>query len=101
MKKIERSGMVFVFEGSVKIRFLKVEGEMFILSSASPAGFNPMWNENFKFEVHVPELAMVRFVVEDYDASSQNDRVGQYCLPFTSLQMGKLAHLHVNGPCVL
>ncbi|XP_041923464.1 1-phosphatidylinositol 4,5-bisphosphate phosphodiesterase delta-1a isoform X1 [Alosa sapidissima] len=51
-------------------------------------GFNPMWNENFKFNVHVPELAMVRFVVEDYDSTSPNDLIGQYCLPFTSLQLG-------------
>ncbi|KAM9337409.1 1-phosphatidylinositol 4,5-bisphosphate phosphodiesterase delta-1a isoform 1-T1 [Symphorus nematophorus] len=51
-------------------------------------GFNPMWNERFQFDIHVPELAMVRFVVEDYDSASQNDLVGQYCLPLTSVQNG-------------
>ncbi|XP_074549392.1 1-phosphatidylinositol 4,5-bisphosphate phosphodiesterase delta-1a isoform X1 [Halichoeres trimaculatus] len=51
-------------------------------------GFNPMWNERFQFDVHVPELAMVRFVVEDYDSTSQNDLIGQYCLPLTSVQSG-------------
>ncbi|KAG7455508.1 hypothetical protein MATL_G00257500 [Megalops atlanticus] len=51
-------------------------------------GFNPMWNEQFQFEVYVPELALVRFVVEDYDSTSQNDLIGQYTLPFTSLQNG-------------
>lgn len=51
-------------------------------------GFNPMWNERFQFDIHVPELAMVRFVVEDYDSTSQNDLVGQYCLPLTSVQNG-------------
>ncbi|XP_058486582.1 1-phosphatidylinositol 4,5-bisphosphate phosphodiesterase delta-1a isoform X2 [Solea solea] len=51
-------------------------------------GFNPMWNESFQFSIHVPELTMVRFVVEDYDATSQNDHVGQYCLPLTSIQNG-------------
>ncbi|XP_059900633.1 1-phosphatidylinositol 4,5-bisphosphate phosphodiesterase delta-1a isoform X2 [Gadus macrocephalus] len=51
-------------------------------------GFNPMWNESFRFLVHVPELAMVRFLVEDYDSTSQNDLVGQYCLPLTSAQNG-------------
>ncbi|KPP61962.1 1-phosphatidylinositol 4,5-bisphosphate phosphodiesterase delta-1-like, partial [Scleropages formosus] len=40
-------------------------------------GFNPMWNENFQFDVCVPELALVRFVVEDYDSTSQNDLIGQ------------------------
>ncbi|XP_054478539.1 1-phosphatidylinositol 4,5-bisphosphate phosphodiesterase delta-1a isoform X2 [Anoplopoma fimbria] len=51
-------------------------------------GFNPMWNERFVFDIHVPELAMVRFVVEDYDSTSQNDLIGQYCLPLTSVQNG-------------
>ncbi|XP_075994184.1 1-phosphatidylinositol 4,5-bisphosphate phosphodiesterase delta-1a isoform X2 [Genypterus blacodes] len=51
-------------------------------------GFNPMWNENFQFDIQVPDLALVRFVVEDYDSTSQNDLVGQYCLPLTSMQNG-------------
>lgn len=55
----------------------------------SPSGFNPTWNHRFQFDVHVPELVMVRFVVEDYDSTSQNDLIGQYCLPLTSIQNGK------------
>ncbi|XP_072544972.1 1-phosphatidylinositol 4,5-bisphosphate phosphodiesterase delta-1a [Salminus brasiliensis] len=51
-------------------------------------GFNPTWNTNFQFTINVPELAMVRFVVEDYDAASANDFIGQYTLPFTSMQFG-------------
>ncbi|KAK0139468.1 1-phosphatidylinositol 4,5-bisphosphate phosphodiesterase delta-1 [Merluccius polli] len=51
-------------------------------------GFNPMWNESFQFVVHVPELTMLRFLVEDYDTTSQNDLIGQYCLPLTSMQNG-------------
>nr|XP_023842991.1 1-phosphatidylinositol 4,5-bisphosphate phosphodiesterase delta-1 [Salvelinus alpinus] len=51
-------------------------------------GFNPMWNETFQFDIKVPELALVRFLVEDYDSTSQNDLIGQYCLPLTSLQNG-------------
>ncbi|XP_059183228.1 1-phosphatidylinositol 4,5-bisphosphate phosphodiesterase delta-1a [Centropristis striata] len=51
-------------------------------------GFNPQWNESFQFDIQVPELAMVRFVVEDYDSTSQNDLVGHYCLPLTSVQNG-------------
>lgn len=48
-----------------------------------------MWNQRFQFDIHVPELVMVRFVVEDYDSTSQNDLIGQYCLPLTSIQNGK------------
>ncbi|XP_048868375.1 1-phosphatidylinositol 4,5-bisphosphate phosphodiesterase delta-1-like isoform X3 [Brienomyrus brachyistius] len=51
-------------------------------------GFSPMWNENFQFDICVPELALVRFVVEDYDAVTQNDLIGQYTVPFSSLQNG-------------
>lgn len=51
-------------------------------------GFNPTWNENFQFDVYVPELALVRFLVEDYDSMSDNDFIGQYTLPFNSLKMG-------------
>ncbi|XP_022534882.2 1-phosphatidylinositol 4,5-bisphosphate phosphodiesterase delta-1b isoform X1 [Astyanax mexicanus] len=51
-------------------------------------GFNPMWNENFQFDLYVPDLALVRFVVEDYDSVSNNDFIGQCTVPFTSLQNG-------------
>ncbi|XP_053293140.1 1-phosphatidylinositol 4,5-bisphosphate phosphodiesterase delta-1b isoform X1 [Pleuronectes platessa] len=51
-------------------------------------GFNPSWNESFEFEVYMPDLALVRFVVEDHDSASDNEFVGQYTLPFNSLKMG-------------
>ncbi|KAK7929789.1 hypothetical protein WMY93_006184 [Mugilogobius chulae] len=51
-------------------------------------GFNPSWNKKFEFPIHVPELAMLRFVVEDYDQYSSNDFVGQFCLPLSSVQNG-------------
>ncbi|XP_059200678.1 1-phosphatidylinositol 4,5-bisphosphate phosphodiesterase delta-1-like [Centropristis striata] len=51
-------------------------------------GFNPEWNENFQFDVFVPELALVRFTVEDHDSTSGNEFVGQYTLPLNSIKMG-------------
>ncbi|XP_070847244.1 1-phosphatidylinositol 4,5-bisphosphate phosphodiesterase delta-3-A-like isoform X2 [Chaetodon trifascialis] len=51
-------------------------------------GFNPRWDCTFNFTVHVPDLALVRFVVEDHDYTSRNDFLGQYTLPFTSLRTG-------------
>lgn len=51
-------------------------------------GFNPCWNETLQFPIHTPELALVRFVVEDYDKTSRNDFIGQYTLPFSSIQPG-------------
>ncbi|XP_031749440.1 1-phosphatidylinositol 4,5-bisphosphate phosphodiesterase delta-4 isoform X2 [Xenopus tropicalis] len=57
-------------------------------------GFNPMWYETLHFKIHVPELALVRFVVEDYDKTSRNDFVGQYTLPFKSIKSG-YRHIHL------
>ncbi|XP_068459473.1 1-phosphatidylinositol 4,5-bisphosphate phosphodiesterase delta-1-like isoform X2 [Clinocottus analis] len=51
-------------------------------------GFNPSWNESFQFDVYVPELALVRFTIEDHDSTSGNEFVGQHTLPFNSLKMG-------------
>lgn len=51
-----------------------------------------MWNKKFQFDISVPELALVRFLLEDHDTASQNDFIGQYCLPLTSVQNGKKAH---------
>ncbi|KAM9295962.1 LOW QUALITY PROTEIN: 1-phosphatidylinositol 4,5-bisphosphate phosphodiesterase delta-3 [Gastrophryne carolinensis] len=57
-------------------------------------GFNPRWNESLRLEVLCPELALVRFVVEDYDKTSSNDFVGQCTLPFPSLKEG-YRHVHL------
>lgn len=51
-------------------------------------GFSPSWNENFQFDVYVPDLALVRFLVQDHDSTSDNEFVAQYTIPFNSLQMG-------------
>lgn len=57
-------------------------------------GFNPVWNETLNFVIHTPELALVRFVVEDYDKASRNDFIGQLTLPFTCIQAG-YRHIHL------
>uniref|UniRef100_A0A674BB50 Phosphoinositide phospholipase C n=1 Tax=Salmo trutta TaxID=8032 RepID=A0A674BB50_SALTR len=57
-------------------------------------GFNPRWDCTFNFTLHVPELALVRFMVEDHDFTSRNDFLGQFTLPFTSLRTG-YRHVHL------
>ncbi|KAM7371659.1 hypothetical protein PAMP_008876 [Pampus punctatissimus] len=57
-------------------------------------GFNPQWNSTVSFPLQVPELALVRFVVEDHDHTAKNDFVGQFTLPFTSLRTG-YRHVHL------
>ncbi|XP_015670114.1 1-phosphatidylinositol 4,5-bisphosphate phosphodiesterase delta-3 isoform X1 [Protobothrops mucrosquamatus] len=57
-------------------------------------GFNPCWNEMLTFQIQVPDLALVRFVVEDYDTTSSNDFVGQFTLPLPSIREG-YRHIHL------
>nr|BAK62246.1 phospholipase C delta 4 [Pan troglodytes] len=57
-------------------------------------GFNPYWGQTLCFRVLVPELAMLRFVVMDYDWKSRNDFIGQYTLPWTCMQQG-YRHIHL------
>ncbi|XP_066554659.1 1-phosphatidylinositol 4,5-bisphosphate phosphodiesterase delta-3-A isoform X2 [Amia ocellicauda] len=57
-------------------------------------GFNPLWNTTLSFKILVPELALIRFVVEDHDLTSSNDFVGQFTLPFPSLRRG-YRHVHL------
>uniref|UniRef100_A0A8C6A027 Phosphoinositide phospholipase C n=1 Tax=Marmota marmota marmota TaxID=9994 RepID=A0A8C6A027_MARMA len=57
-------------------------------------GFNPYWGQTLCFRVLVPELAMLRFVVQDYDWKSRNDFIGQYTLPWTCMKQG-YRHIHL------
>uniref|UniRef100_A0A8C6FQB5 Phosphoinositide phospholipase C n=1 Tax=Moschus moschiferus TaxID=68415 RepID=A0A8C6FQB5_MOSMO len=57
-------------------------------------GFNPYWGQTLRFRVLVPELALLRFVVKDYDWKSRNDFIGQYTLPWSCMQQG-YRHIHL------
>ncbi|KAJ9188902.1 hypothetical protein P3X46_000257 [Hevea brasiliensis] len=48
----------------------------------------PVWNEEFKFPLTVPELALLRIEVYDYDMSEKDDFAGQTCLPVFELRRG-------------
>ncbi|XP_045153592.1 1-phosphatidylinositol 4,5-bisphosphate phosphodiesterase eta-1 [Echinops telfairi] len=47
-------------------------------------GFNPVWEETLTFTVHMPEIALVRFLVWDHDPIGR-DFVGQRTVTFSSL----------------
>ncbi|GFY83776.1 phospholipase C 2 [Actinidia rufa] len=48
----------------------------------------PAWDEEFEFPLTVPELALLRIEVHEYDMSEQDDFGGQTCLPVSELRMG-------------
>ena len=59
-------------------------------------GFNPCWDEHFTFTINFPELAFVRFVVLDSDPG-KDDFIGQYTIPFESMEHGKVWGGGENG----
>ncbi|XP_019471636.1 1-phosphatidylinositol 4,5-bisphosphate phosphodiesterase zeta-1-like isoform X1 [Meleagris gallopavo] len=51
---------------------------------------SPRWDETFSFTVQVPELALIRFCVQDEISLVANDFLGQYTLPLLSLSKGNI-----------
>lgn len=48
----------------------------------------PVWDEEFVFPLTVPELAVLRIEVHEYDMSEKDDFAGQNCLPVSELKPG-------------
>ncbi|KAK9126095.1 hypothetical protein Scep_014941 [Stephania cephalantha] len=48
----------------------------------------PVWNEAFVFPLTVPELALLRIEVHEYDMSEKDDFGGQTCLPVWEIRPG-------------
>uniref|UniRef100_A0A8K9X5A9 Phosphoinositide phospholipase C n=1 Tax=Oncorhynchus mykiss TaxID=8022 RepID=A0A8K9X5A9_ONCMY len=58
-------------------------------------GFNPVWEENLSFTLHMAEVALVRFLVWDHDPIGR-DFVGQRTVAFNSLMPG-YRHVYLEG----
>ncbi|XP_059660871.1 phosphoinositide phospholipase C 4-like [Cornus florida] len=50
--------------------------------------WTPVWGEEFTFPLTVPELALLRIEVHEYDMSEKDDFAGQNCLPVSELREG-------------
>ncbi|KAL3650265.1 1-phosphatidylinositol phosphodiesterase [Castilleja foliolosa] len=48
----------------------------------------PTWDDVFEFPLTVPELALLRIEVHEYDMSEKDDFAGQTCLPVSELRKG-------------
>ena len=53
-------------------------------------GFHPVFNRTFEYDVLCPDLAIVEFQVMDYESITSNQLVAQSCMPFNSLQQGRV-----------
>ncbi|KAM9127677.1 1-phosphatidylinositol 4,5-bisphosphate phosphodiesterase eta-1 [Pangshura tecta] len=58
-------------------------------------GFNPVWEETLSFTIHMPEIALVRFLVWDHDPIGR-DFVGQRTVAFSNLVPG-YRHVYLEG----
>ncbi|NXU36908.1 PLCH2 phosphodiesterase, partial [Drymodes brunneopygia] len=58
-------------------------------------GFNPMWEETLVFTVHMPEIALIRFLVWDHDPIGR-DFIGQRTIAFSSMLPG-YRHVYLEG----
>ncbi|KAL3653475.1 Phosphoinositide phospholipase C 6 [Castilleja foliolosa] len=48
----------------------------------------PYWDQEFTFPLTIPELALLRIEVREYDRSDKDDFGGQTCLPVSELRPG-------------
>jgi Ca2+-dependent lipid-binding protein len=55
--------------------------------SVQDNGFNPIWNETFKFVVNCPELAFVKFTVKDEDIG-KDQFIGDFTIRFNNMRPG-------------
>ena len=51
-------------------------------------GFNPIWNQDFKFVINCPELAFLKFTVKD-DDFGKDSLLGYYVIRFENIRQGK------------
>jgi len=74
-------------EQSVNTSMKKESGDQRNLASN---GLNPVWNQTFVFDIHCPELALLRFHVEDGDFVGQKTDpfIGQVVYPLDSIRCG-------------
>ncbi|XP_034839388.1 1-phosphatidylinositol 4,5-bisphosphate phosphodiesterase gamma-1 isoform X1 [Maniola hyperantus] len=60
-------------------------------------GINPIWNDICEFEVANPEMALIRFVVQDEDMFGDPNFIGQATYPLSCLRAGYRSVILTNG----
>lgn len=65
--------------------------------STADNGINPIWNDICEFEVANPDLALIRFLVQDEDMFGDPNFIGQATYPFKCLRTGYRSVILNNG----
>lgn len=61
------------------------------LTSAASNGLNPVFNEKCEFDVHNPDMAFIRFVIQDEDMFGDPNFVAQATYPLCAVREGKVS----------
>ncbi|CAD5209116.1 unnamed protein product [Bursaphelenchus okinawaensis] len=74
----------------IEVTGLPTDSRMVCTNTITSNGLNPFWNETFEFDVYRPELALVRFLVEDGDfvGPKTDPFIGQAVFPLDCLRPG-------------
>lgn len=59
-----------------------------VLTFSADNGINPIWNDICEFELANPELALIRFLVQDEDMFADRNFIGQATFPVKCLRTG-------------
>ena len=69
---------------------------MNVCATPEENGFNPVWNEGCEFELLNPDLALLRFCVQDEDVFGDPNFIGQATYPIPCLKTGYSAVILTN-----
>ncbi|KAE9421402.1 hypothetical protein Angca_007319, partial [Angiostrongylus cantonensis] len=74
----------------VELVGLPCDEKLFKTRTIASNGLNPIWNQTFMFEVTCPEMALLRFYVEDGDfvGPKTDPFIGQAVFPLDSIRCG-------------
>lgn len=72
-------------------------GTKLVTKTVTDNGINPLWNDICEFEISNPDLALIRFLVQDEDMFGEPNFIGQATYPFKCLRSGYRSVILTNG----
>ena len=85
-----KSGRGILFSPYVEVEICGADYDnaKYKTKSVNDNGFNPDWNDSFDFQIHNPDLALLRFVIYDVDIFGDSNFIGQYSVPVRCIRHG-------------